>query len=43
MFVEGSGPAPAAVLADVIAMMLALPAGVCVNELVIRPTRQLRP
>jgi NADP-dependent 3-hydroxy acid dehydrogenase YdfG len=43
MFVEGTGPAPSAVLGDVIAMMLALPPGVCINELVIRPTGQLSP
>ena len=43
MFVDGTGPAPSAVLGDVIAMMLALPAGVCINELVMRPTGQLSP
>jgi NADP-dependent 3-hydroxy acid dehydrogenase YdfG len=43
MFVDGTGPAPSAVLGDVIAMMLALPAGICINELVIRPTGQLSP
>ena len=43
MFVDGAGPAPSAVLGDVIAMMLALPAGICINELVIRPTGQLSP
>jgi NADP-dependent 3-hydroxy acid dehydrogenase YdfG len=43
MFVDGTGPAPSAVLGDVITMMLALPAGICINELVIRPTGQLSP
>lgn len=43
MFVEGTGPAPSAVLGQVVAMMLALPPGVCINELVIRPTGQLSP
>jgi NADP-dependent 3-hydroxy acid dehydrogenase YdfG len=43
MFVDGTGPAPSAVLGDVIAMMLSLPPGVCINELVIRPTGQLSP
>ncbi len=43
MFVDGTGPAPSAVLGDVITMMLALPSGVCINELVIRPTGQLSP
>jgi NADP-dependent 3-hydroxy acid dehydrogenase YdfG len=43
MFVDGSGPAPSAVLGDVITMMLGLPPGVCINELVIRPTGQLLP
>jgi NADP-dependent 3-hydroxy acid dehydrogenase YdfG len=43
MFVDGTGPAPSAVLGDVITIMLALPPGVCINELVIRPTGQLSP
>ena len=43
MFVDGSGPAASTVLGDVIAMMLALPSGVCISELVIRPTGQLLP
>lgn len=34
------GPEP---VADAIAYMLGLPAAVCINELVIRPTAQLRP
>jgi NADP-dependent 3-hydroxy acid dehydrogenase YdfG len=43
LFVDGTGPAPSAVLGEVITMMLALPSGVCINELVIRPTGQLSP
>jgi NADP-dependent 3-hydroxy acid dehydrogenase YdfG len=43
LFVDGTGPAPSEVLGEVIAMMLALPSGVCINELVIRPTGQLSP
>ena len=43
MFVDGTGPASSAVLGEVITMMLALPPGVCINELVIRPTGQLSP
>ncbi len=43
LFVDGTGPVPSAVLGEVIAMMLALPSGVCINELVIRPTGQLSP
>ncbi|KLO43379.1 hypothetical protein ABW17_09965 [Mycobacterium nebraskense] len=35
-------PKPDAV-ADTIAFMLGLPEGVCINELVLRPTAQLRP
>jgi NADP-dependent 3-hydroxy acid dehydrogenase YdfG len=36
-------PGTAADLADIIAMVIALPDGLCVNELVVRPTRQLNP
>jgi NADP-dependent 3-hydroxy acid dehydrogenase YdfG len=43
MFVDGTGPAPSTAFGDVIAMMLALPEGLCINELVIRPTGQLSP
>ena len=42
MFAEGSGPAQSAVLGDVIAMIHAA-TGVCINELVIRPTGQFVP
>lgn len=43
MFVEGSGPAPPESLADCITFIMGLPDGVCVNELVVRPTGQLIP
>ncbi len=43
MFVEGGGPAPPESLADYIAFVMSLPEGVCVNELVVRPTSQLLP
>jgi NADP-dependent 3-hydroxy acid dehydrogenase YdfG len=43
MFVEGGGPAPPESLADCIAFVMSLPEGVCVNELVVRPTSQLVP
>jgi NADP-dependent 3-hydroxy acid dehydrogenase YdfG len=43
MFVDGAGPASPAPLADVVALMLGLPEGICINELVIRPTGQLSP
>src|SRR2546421_473334 len=43
MFVPGSGPAPPAAVADTIAFMIGLPAGVCINEVVVRPTGQLHP
>ena len=43
MFVEGSGPAPPQALADCIAFIMSLPNGICVNELVVRPTGQLSP
>jgi NADP-dependent 3-hydroxy acid dehydrogenase YdfG len=43
MFVDGTGPASPAPLADVIALMLGLPDGICINEMVIRPTGQLSP
>ena len=36
-------PADPAVLAEVIAFMMSLPDGVCINELVMRPTGQLNP
>ena len=43
LFVPGGEPAPAAVLGDTVAFMLNQPDGVCINELVIRPTLQLNP
>ena len=36
-------PADPAILAEVIAFMMSLPEGVCINELVMRPTGQLNP
>jgi len=43
MFVEGGGPAPTAPLADCIAYIIGLPDGICVHEMVVRPTGQLNP
>ena len=43
VLVPGAVPAEPAVLADVIAFMIGLPDGVCINELVARPTGQLTP
>jgi len=43
MFVEGGVPAPAASLADCIAYIIGLPEGICVHEMVVRPTGQLNP
>jgi len=43
LFVPGTGPQPPEPLADAIAFMLALPEGVAVHELVLRPTGQLFP
>lgn len=43
MFVEGAGPAHPESLADCIAFIMSLPDGICVNELVVRPTGQLNP
>jgi NADP-dependent 3-hydroxy acid dehydrogenase YdfG len=42
-FTEGSGPASAVELAEVIAFMISRPEGLCINELVVRPTGQLNP
>jgi NADP-dependent 3-hydroxy acid dehydrogenase YdfG len=42
-FVDGGVPAQAGPLADCIAYIMGLPDGVCVNELVVRPTGQLNP
>ncbi len=43
MFADGGIPGAPQSVADSIAFALSLPAGVCINELVIRPTRQLNP
>jgi NADP-dependent 3-hydroxy acid dehydrogenase YdfG len=43
MFVSGTGPASPDSLADAIAFMISLPEGVCINELIARPTGQLHP
>ena len=43
MFAEGAGPAPPESLAECIAFIMSLPDGICVNELVVRPTGQLIP
>jgi NADP-dependent 3-hydroxy acid dehydrogenase YdfG len=42
-FVEGGVPVPPDSLADCIAYIIGLPDGICVNELVVRPTGQLNP
>jgi NADP-dependent 3-hydroxy acid dehydrogenase YdfG len=42
-FVEGGAPTAPEVLADCIAYIVGLPDGICVNELVVRPTGQLNP
>ncbi len=43
MLTPGTVPADPAVLADIVAFMMGLPEGVCINELVARPTGQLNP
>jgi NADP-dependent 3-hydroxy acid dehydrogenase YdfG len=43
MFAPGSGPASPEPLAEVIAFMISMPDGFCINELVARPTGQLHP
>jgi NADP-dependent 3-hydroxy acid dehydrogenase YdfG len=43
LFADGGGPADPAVVGESIAYMLGLPDGVCINEIVMRPTRQLNP
>jgi NADP-dependent 3-hydroxy acid dehydrogenase YdfG len=42
-FVEGGIPVPPQPLADCIAYIIGLPDGICVNEMVVRPTGQLNP
>jgi 3-oxoacyl-[acyl-carrier protein] reductase len=43
LFAPGTGPGPAQVVADTIAFMISLPEGVCLNEVVARPTGELNP
>ena len=43
LLVPGTGPASPDSLGDIIAFMLGLPDGICINELVARPTGQLNP
>ena len=43
VFTPDAVPAPPDVLADAIAYLMNLPEGVCINELVMRPTGQLNP
>jgi NADP-dependent 3-hydroxy acid dehydrogenase YdfG len=43
IFAPGTGPATPEPLADTIAYIIGLPEGICVNELVMRPTGQLNP
>jgi NADP-dependent 3-hydroxy acid dehydrogenase YdfG len=43
LFTEGGGPAHPAVLGETVAYMLGMPDGVCINEIVVRPTTQLNP
>ena len=43
MFVPGTGPAPPEALGEAIAYMMGLPEGICINEIVARPTGQLNP
>ena len=43
MLVPGAGPAEPGAVGDTIAFMLGLPVGVCINEVVVRPTGQLHP
>jgi NADP-dependent 3-hydroxy acid dehydrogenase YdfG len=43
MLVEGAGPVSPVPLADTIAFMLALPDGIAINELIVRPVGQYNP
>jgi 3-oxoacyl-[acyl-carrier protein] reductase len=43
LFTPGTAPADPAVLGDMVAFMIGQPEGVCINELVARPTGQLNP
>jgi NADP-dependent 3-hydroxy acid dehydrogenase YdfG len=42
-FVEGGVPAAAGDLADCIAFVMSRPEGICINEIVVRPSGQLNP
>jgi NADP-dependent 3-hydroxy acid dehydrogenase YdfG len=42
-FAEGGVPAAPEALADCITFIMSLPEGICVNEMVVRPTTQLNP
>ena len=43
ILVPDGAPADPAILADIITFMISLPNGVCINELVTRPTGQYNP
>ena len=43
IFADGRGPAAVGPLGDIIAFVLGLPDGVCINELVVRPTGEINP
>ena len=43
LLVPGTGPADPSVLADIVTFMMGLPDGVCINEVVVRPTGQYTP
>jgi NADP-dependent 3-hydroxy acid dehydrogenase YdfG len=43
MFADGTGPAQPDAVAECITFMMSLPQGICINELVVRPTGQLAP
>lgn len=43
MLVEGAGPGDPRAIGDTVAFMLAMPEGVAINEVVVRPTGQLHP
>ena len=43
LLADGGAPGDPAVLGDTIAFMLGLPDGIAINEMVVRPTRQLNP
>ena len=42
-FAGDAGPGSAADVADTIAFMLSRPEDFCINELIVRPTRQINP